>query len=171
MKISVVSKSDTFDWTAFCVGLVRIGEIEVSSVDELVKKVSRRCIAQSDSIERLDIFAHGSGGAFSIGDDHIGGVQRPRKDPLYRLASLKGFFSDDGIVVLCVCEAGKGDGMLIELSRTVGVPVYATVGDVSPNLGFSNFGFRWGITVAAYPDGTSQRNVRIPVDPWEGPQS
>jgi len=92
---------------------------------------------------------------------------------LITFGGLQTFFSDDGIIVLCVCEAGQNDATLLKFSRIVGVPVYATTGDVSPNMSFSNFGWWWGPTVAAFPDGTFARgmSVRIPVDPWEGPQS
>jgi hypothetical protein len=169
IKISVVSKPDGFDFTIFMARLVRIGEIQVSSVDDLVKKVSSQCIARSASIERLDIFAHGTGGIIHIGQDQLGGVHGPGEDPIYKLSGLKGFFSEDGMVALCVCEAGKGDGTMVEFSRNVGVPVYATTGDVSPNLSFSGLGLWWGITVAAYPDGNFRRNVEMPNDPRSYP--
>ncbi len=162
--ISVVGKSKEFDWTEFCTSLVRIGEIEVSSVKDMVHKVLHKATEKAAAVDRLDIFAHGSNTYFQIGDDVIHSFTPKMFSGEF--SKLKRIFSKDGIVVLDVCDVGQCENLIKEMAVAFGVNVYACRGGVSPNLGIM-----WGQIVVGRSDGSFQRGVKIPVDPWDGVQS
>ena len=163
-NLKVISKSEGFDWTEFATGLVRIGEIDATSVQDMVTKVCNKASEKSATIDRLDIFAHGSNTYFEIGKDTIHSYTP--NTHAGTLGKLKRFFPKDGIVVLNVCDIGQCEALIVTIARAVGVNVYACAGGVSPNLNIM-----WGVIVVGRPDGTFQRGVKIPVDPWDGVQS
>jgi len=147
IDLIVISKSDGGDFTEFMTGLVRFGEIDAISVADMVRKVRNKAMEKSTQIRRLDIFAHGTNTYISLGKDTIHSYT-PNKHSA-PLVQLKGVFSENGFVVLKVCEIGQAEELIVAIARAVGVPVFANKGGVSPNL---NVG--WGTWIVAKPDGT-----------------
>ncbi len=165
LTVTVVSKSEEFDFSEWATGLVRYGEINATSVADMVHKVKLKPTAQ-DKIARLDLYAHGTSTYMTMGKDIIHSYTPNKHVPV--LSGLKGLFTSDGIIVLNVCDVGQSPGVLKAIAKAAGVPVYGNTGGVSPNMGIF-----WGEMVVAYPDGRffQGSGVRIPVDPWEGVQS
>jgi hypothetical protein len=158
--IQVVAQySDFWDqYSSFMVGLVRIGEIDVTSVTDMVNKIIAKLSTDNAKMALLEIFAHGSAQHISIGDDDAIHAFTP-KQHMPTLVRLKTHFTSQGAVVLQVCEVGQAQNVLIEMAKTLGVPVFANTGDVSPNLP----GFGDGINVVARPDGTfANQSVSVP---------
>lgn len=160
MFIRAVSKSSEFDPTEF---LTLFGDIQAKSVTDLINGVARLC--PKGELQELSVFAHGAGGAFTIGTDHIGGITRPGQDPLYKLAPLWDYFYSTAALVLCVCEGGKNEALLTEIARTINAPVFGCTGDVRPILGFPQHGWWSGRIVGAYPDGHVENPDKIPEPP------
>jgi hypothetical protein len=160
--VQAVAKANGFDFTLWAVGLVRTGELRVGSATDLVNQVQRRAAQEGAKLAGLSLFAHGGNGSFTIGDDNFGGIQPPSQKPVPRLAPLKSLFAEGGALCLCVCEAGRSEGLLIDLAQTVGVRVYGCTGGVSPNLGTTQLGWWDGVVVAASPDGSVERNASLP---------
>lgn len=153
IDVVVVSKSESFDYTEFMTGLVRFGEIDATSVRNMVDQVISRAIQKSSQVRRLDIYAHGTANYFKVGKDVIHAWTPADKNPhLKTMARLKGIFSEDGYVVLNACEVGQSPSLIVHVAQAVGVKVYANTGDVSPNLGVG-----WGTMVIGYPNGAYAR--------------
>ncbi len=158
--IQVVAQySNLWDqYASFMTGLVRIGEVEVTSVIDMVNKVVAKLSTDRAKMALLEIFAHGAPNYIRIGNNDVIHAYRP-KDIMPILVQLKTYFTSQGAVVLQVCEVGQAQEVLIEMAKTLGVPVFANTGDVTPNLP----GFGEGINVVAYPDGTfSSKAVSVP---------
>jgi Domain of unknown function (DUF4347) len=126
-------------------GLFSIGEIEVSSVGDLVKQV--RAELAGSKVTRLEICAHGSDTSISIGEQDLLHSYTPKRH-MPALSPLAKCFTRDGYVVLWVCEAGKLRNVLAELAKTLGVSIYANTGTVNPVAVQAN-----GQFVVARPNG------------------
>jgi hypothetical protein len=156
---AVAQYSDFWDqYTSFMTGLVRIGEIEVTSVKDMVNKIVAKLSKDNAKMAMLEIFAHGSPNFISIGDDDDIHAFVPKRH-MPTLVRLKPHFTSQGAVVLQVCEVGQARNLLIEMAKTLGVPVFANTGDVTPNLP----GFGDGVNVVARPDGEFEtQSVSVP---------
>ena len=146
MEVSVLSKPDDSDLVLFLAGVFRIGEIDASSVGDMVTKVSGSM--QGELITRLDIVGHGSSSSFSIGNDEIDLNSFDSFYASFRTLSYK--FDARGFVHLQQCQTGQATSLLIRLAQAVQVPVYAGTGDENPV-----YRFNWGHYVYASPDGGS----------------
>jgi len=165
------SAAPSFDLTVWATGLVRVGEVEVDSIDDMVFKVGGRL--RGDRLRYLRYFGHGSGGGFSIGKDAIAAVN-PKRGPLAGLARLAPHFAEGGAVCLYVCELGQRSNIVAAVAEFTGVPAYACKGSISPNIGFilptggGIEGF-WGPVVVAYPDGTIRSDEGLAYPDRRGP--
>lgn len=133
-------------------GLFSIGELEVYSVNDLVNTVKVE-VRKTGKVRRLEICAHGGQNSISVGDEDDLSDLTPKKH-MPELARLKKSFTSDGLVILWVCEAGRCQGLLSELAKTLGVSVYANTGDVNPVVPYAR-----GQFVAARPNGSFETDV------------
>ena len=146
IDLEVVCQSPEFDITEFITDVLSIGEIDVTSVDDLVRKVKGRALESCAYVARLDIYAHGTPNYISVGSDVIH-AWRPQ-DSLIKLRSLKGIFDPSGIITFYVCQVGQSEQLIHQIAEATGIGVQANKGDVRPGLGMG-FG-NWFI---AWPDG------------------
>jgi hypothetical protein len=115
---------DASDIVGYLAAATRIGEVEFSNVDSLVKGVRSR--VAFGSLRRLNILDHGNPDGIELGTDWIDISSLP----LYRLklSQLAGLFGPGGFVHLQHCEAGQNHLLLSILSAIFQVPVYAGTG-------------------------------------------
>jgi hypothetical protein len=134
-------------WNGFNVaaGLFHIGEIDVSSVDDMVTQILDS-LREGDCINTLTIIGHGSPGSISVGDGtgrvegrYIGGATLDPGSPAYNpemvtlLGRLTPRFCEDGQAVLRGCNVGNGDlgEMFVQrLADLWGVRVRAHIGTI-----------------------------------------
>lgn len=147
IDVEVVAKSESLDYTEFMTGLVRFGEIDATSVNDMVTKVKERATEKSATVNRLDIFAHGTSNYISLGSDVIHAWTPKAQVP--KLRGLRGIVAASGVVTLMVCNVGQSQDLLCAMAEAIGTKVQANRGDVSPNLGMG-----WGAWVVAWPNGT-----------------
>jgi hypothetical protein len=146
--------------SSFMTGLVRIGEIEVSSVIDMVNKIVAKLQNGNQRIALLEIYAHGSPKYISLGDTDVIHDFTPRQH-MPTLMRLRRHFTSEGAVVLYVCQVGQARNLLLEIAKTIGVPVFASTGDILPNMPLPFFNH--GNYVVARPDGTFDANgVSVP---------
>jgi hypothetical protein len=128
-----ITAIDTSDIVGFLAAATRIGEVEFSSVDSLVKGVRAR--AGSASLRRLNILDHGNSDGIELGTDWITITSLP----IYRqlLGQLSGLFVSDGFVHLQHCDAGQNHALLCSISAIFAVPVYAGTGKHNPVYRFN----------------------------------
>lgn len=147
-------------FSSFMTGLVRIGEIEVSSVIDMVNKIVAKLQNGNQRIALLEIYAHGSPKYISLGDTDVIHDFTPRQH-MPTLMRLRRHFTSKGAVVLYVCQVGQARNLLLEIAKTIGVPVFASTGDILPNMPLPFF--NQGNNVVARPDGTFDTNeVSVP---------
>lgn len=143
-------------------------DFTVTSVADLVSNVAAVC--EPRMLQELVLYAHGVGGAFSVGPDRFGGISTPRdaEATLSRLVPLQRFFGGSvgrPRLILCVCDAGKNPANLLEVAKAIMQPVFACTSSVRPTLGV---GYGWwdGDIVMADPFSLTVGTVdRIPEPP------
>jgi hypothetical protein len=101
LEITVLSKQQDFDMSLFLAGMVRFGEIDVTSVSEMVDKVIAASIGADELITRLNILGHGSKDSMSVGDDEVMIINLTSFRPLLRRLQYR--FDDRGSVFLQQC--------------------------------------------------------------------
>lgn len=136
IDLVVLGKSESWDFTEFMTGLVRFGEIEVSSVKDMVEKVLSKTSEKNAKVRRLEIYSHGTDTYLTRGTDVISSILKKEDNQKYYsvLRQLKEVFSENGYVILQICEAGKLEQIIVDIANAVGVRVYANKRGVSPNL-------------------------------------
>jgi hypothetical protein len=159
MTVDVVAQSEDFDWTEFATGLTRVGEIDVSSVAELVTRVRGHAISTPAYIDRLNIYAHGTPTYFTVGRDVVHSYRPQDHAPKFR--GLQGTLAPSATITLYVCAVGQSEQLIRALAAAAGVKVQANTGDVSPNLGVG-----WGTWFVAWPDGTAARGLEWGFPPY-----
>ena len=142
--------------TSTLVSLTTVGELEVVSVQDLVKSINAKI--GNRKMDRLEIFAHGTDTYISAGTDQLH-TYTPKKH-MPKLKSLQGKFEEDGMVVLYVCEAGKCTSVLSEMAKTLGVEIYAATGDVRP-MAYATPFVIGGERVVAHPDGSINSGSQV----------
>ena len=143
--ITVVDWGENWNGFNIAAGLFHIGEIDVSSVENMVVQIEN-CLQEGDCIRTLTIIGHGSPGQIAVGDGtgriagrYIGGGTLDPTSPAYRpdmvatLARLTPRFCDGAQVILRGCDVGNGDLGEMFVQRLValwGVSVKAHVGTI-----------------------------------------
>lgn len=142
---------NSFDWAS---GVLRLGELDVVSVKDMVAKVIAECNGRL--IRRLCIIGHGSPGCQSVGCgmrwDWTGRrallVDKTNRqlvgEAATELARLAGKFAPEAIVTLGGCEVARGSygkallrgvsralgGVIVQASEAMQTPVWALKGTV-----------------------------------------
>jgi hypothetical protein len=147
-----------WDTTTFLTGLLTVGELDVASVSDMVNQTIGR--VASSKLRKLTYFGHGTDTYFNVGKDVVHSYTPKAHMPAF--AKLRPCFAENGFVALCVCSIGKADGLIVELARALGVPVYAFAGDYRPVLDKVSGLAGFGTPVAGYPDGTFKVHVDDP---------
>lgn len=160
--VQAVVDSGGFDLTTWSTGLVRTGEIEVTSTEDLVNKIKGQMAVNGGKLAGLSLFTHGGNGEYHIGKDQYGGISARGQENYWRLGPLRSCFETGASICLCVCEAGRNEDAVLAVARATGVRVYACTGGVYPNLGTTHLGWWRGTVIAANPDGTVDRGVHLP---------
>ena len=138
MEIIVVSRPDGWDTDLFFAGLFRIGEIDVSSVADLVNKVSAASSAGGELVTRLNILGHGSPDSMSVGNDEVMIANLARFYPTLR--TLWYSFDDSAFVHLQQCDTGSNQVLMQRLAQAFRVTVYAGTGDEHPVARYNDGG-------------------------------
>lgn len=153
------------DWNLYNVagGLVRVGEIEVSSVRDMVDRIKAQIdtFPEAECIGDLTIVGHGTPGTVAVGSGlsfiqgrYIGRMEIDPQSPTYSpqmretLAELTPLFCNDATVTLRGCNIGQGAAgaefvrLLAEIWR---VPVRAPVGLTRAGGEWVEGSWQWGI--------------------------
>ncbi len=123
LDITVIdeSKFDLVNWRA---GAVRLGEVGITGVADMVSTIAKRC-AGKDRIGELDIIGHGNAYGMYFGSDWIDmKTIAAHRAQLGRLCPLFAP-SPRGIATLGGCKMGQNGTLLLELSFIWNVPVRA----------------------------------------------
>ncbi|MFC2078791.1 DUF4347 domain-containing protein [Candidatus Bipolaricaulota bacterium] len=139
LRITVVEEASTADRYNWWSAALRSGEIQATSVEDMVDKILAR-LGEDGRIHRLILIGHGSSGNLSMGDGkgheqgkHIGiGNQAEWTDELDR---LKGRFCDNALLTLRGCKTGAkqaGADLVELLADMLGVRVRAPRGTINP---------------------------------------
>jgi len=139
------------DYTSYMTGLLLMGELDVYSLDDLVRR-GKEAAGDGVKIDRLEIYAHGSDTYIAIGDDIL--HDATPKVHMPKLAMLRNVLNRDALVVLYVCQAGNLRELLPAMAAALNARVYATTGDVYPNRNAAT-----GESRLAHPDGTIEHGV------------
>lgn len=150
VEITVVDDSDWVGWAA---AATRAGEVYMRDVRNMVEEVLKK--AGTDTISRLNVLDHGTETGFELGRDWIDTSTLPyfKKE----LGRLREHLASGGFVHLQHCGIGQNVDLLIDLSKILGVPIYAGTDDQNPV-----YRFNWGTYVRAMPDGTFYVDVGRP---------
>jgi hypothetical protein len=148
-----ITAIDTSDVVGYVVAATRIGEVEFSDVQTLVRGVRAR--AGAGTLRRLNILDHGNAEGIELGTDWI----TLSSLPIYRLllSQLVGLFVAGGFVHLQHCEAGQNHALLSALSAILKVPVYAGTGKHN-----SIYRFNLGRYERCVPSGDCESDVARP---------
>jgi hypothetical protein len=117
--IQVVAQySDFWDqYSSYMTGLVRIGEIEVTSVTDMVNKIIAKLSKDNAKMALMEIFAHGSAQHISIGDDDAIHAFTPKRH-MPTLVRLKTYFTR----LLQDYKTSKISGFLSGRGQTLPLP-------------------------------------------------
>src|SRR5438046_3939627 len=123
IEVTAVSQSESVDFTEFMTGLVRFGELDVTSVYDLVTQVTKRSRDKGSSVGRLDIYAHGSRNYISLGSDVIHAWTPDAH--MATLRRLRGVLAPSAVVTLWVCEVGQAEKLIEKMAAAFGALVQA----------------------------------------------
>jgi hypothetical protein len=98
------------------------GEIDITSVSDMVQKVKRQC-GRNHKIRELRIFGHGNTYGQFIGRDWIDSdsIRSYRGE----LVKLYGLFGREGMLTLAGCQVGQNSDLLLKFGDILNVPVRA----------------------------------------------
>lgn len=122
-----VSKTEQFDLALWAAEATSIGEINVTSIEDLVSQVSQKVGA--GKLEKLTIIGHGSETSFTVGKTEVAEVSKKI------WGKLKQYFSKNGFIEIEACYVGNAKTLLKLIAQMTGVPVYAYTGYVNPITG------------------------------------
>lgn len=150
IDVEVVMQSDSWDPVEFLTGATRTGEIDATSVNDFVHQVRSRALEESSSINRLDLYAHGTSSYMSMGSDTIHSFTPQVHMPTLR--RLRGIVAASGVVTLMVCDVGQAEELICAMAKAIGALVQANAGAVRPLLGMG-----CGTWFVAWPNGTTAK--------------
>jgi len=113
-----------------------INELDMTSTKNLVDNVLGA--AGDEPISSLTIWSHGGPGHFQTGEGEAVTLNDLDEEPTelgLELARLRGHFTSNAIVELMSCNTGEDPKMVQALADTLGVPVVAYEGLISPLVG------------------------------------
>jgi hypothetical protein len=100
--------------------------ILVKDIDDLIRRIIQACIARGARVKHLVIASHGNSDVFSIGENRLF-----KGDPrLWKLAALRGFFTQNAVVVINACECGQNQEFMRKIALILGATVIAYTGDI-----------------------------------------
>jgi hypothetical protein len=121
-------------------------------VNEIIKEIKKH---PGSKISRLNILDHGNKNGIQIGNDWVDmmSLKSFHKD----LFKLKPYFGSKSFVHLQHCNIGQNKKFVAELSKILGVPVYAGTGKHNPVYRFNT-----GVYVKCLPKGVCEIDVDRP---------
>lgn len=144
-NITVVDWGENWNVFNFAAGVFHIGEIDASSVEDMVTQIQND-LGERDCINSLTIIGHGSPGSISVGDGtgsveggYIGGGTLDSASPAYNpdmvaiLSRLTPLFCEDAQAVLRGCNVGNGligEMFVQRLADLWGIKVRAHIGTI-----------------------------------------
>jgi hypothetical protein len=178
LEVKVLTKRTTWDlvtgddrWGDFVLlatGATTVGELDVTSVQDMVAQLEGLCREERAVISRLIIIDHSAkvadadGGnpeyRLRIGDSSVetGSMYMYAKH-FRRVGAL---LADRGYIHFWHCYAAKNVDLLTMIAKAAGRPVYGGTGKHNPVANFN-----WGGYVCAAPDGTVAWDTGRPA-PW-----
>lgn len=131
------SSDNGYDWTA---GVIRIGEIDASSVSDMVTKILKHLDKEKCCLKSLTIIGHGCPGNISVGNGQEGTDRNKQindNEDVWgpELDKLKARFCKDGKIYLWGCNVGAdqaGADKLYKIAKRLGIPVGAPTGTARP---------------------------------------
>jgi hypothetical protein len=153
IEITIIDGSDHVGWAA---GATRVGELYMTNVKTMVDKIIVEMKNHpNDKISRLNILDHGNKNGIQIGKDWVD--VNNLKEYLVFLNKLKPYFKKSSFVHLQHCNIGQNIKFVSELSKALGVAVYAGTGKHNPVYRFNT-----GVYVKCLPKGKCQTDVDRP---------